>query len=199
MTKKSIYILIILAWSLGPFLWQIYSSFSTPESIVGGFSLTNHKWTIENYVQIFLDLEKRPQFNLENALSIRSDSAYSGTGIDAPSLVSALGYGAVFMVRELVRQKLLTSEHVIPYCYVPQAVTRRFLEELGCVSLANVSRSERSVKIHEFLQENIEDPTFEGDFDIPLLLAAQDRDLKQKVLGMDDLDDLSEEEEEYEW
>jgi hypothetical protein len=103
------------------------------------------------------------------------------------------------MVRELVRQGLLTSKHVIPYCYVPQAVTRRLLEDLGCVGLRNVSSSERSVKIHDFLQEHISDPTFDGDFDIPLLLAAQDRDLKQKILGINDLDDLSSEDEEYEW
>lgn len=58
MKLKSL-ICILLVWSLGPFIWQIYTSFSTTESILEPFNLYNHSWTLDNYIQV---LKANPPF-----------------------------------------------------------------------------------------------------------------------------------------
>lgn len=139
---------------------------------------------LDTYIGVFLDLQKRSSFMLHAALMPRQDSTYQGSGIDAPSLVPALGFGACFIVRELVRQRILTSEHVLPYCYVPQARVRRFLERLGCWGLEEEIRTERSARIYQFLRSHLADrATFGGAFDIPLLVASANDALWNRFLG----------------
>ncbi len=52
MKKKKIFVIILLTWSLIPFIWQIYTSFSTPDSLLEPFFSLKHKWTIQNYLQV---------------------------------------------------------------------------------------------------------------------------------------------------
>jgi len=52
MSKRILFILLLLIWSLFPFLIQLYSSFSTPESLVNPFTAVQHQWTLENYIQV---------------------------------------------------------------------------------------------------------------------------------------------------
>ncbi len=59
MKKTGILIFILLLWSLGPFLLQLYTSFSSPDSIIKPFNLIEHKWTIDNYIQV---LNSEPPF-----------------------------------------------------------------------------------------------------------------------------------------
>ena len=50
--KKFIFSLLIL-WSTGPFLWQIYTSFATPEALTNPFGNLEQRWTLSNYAIIF--------------------------------------------------------------------------------------------------------------------------------------------------
>ncbi|MCL2925542.1 MAG: carbohydrate ABC transporter permease [Trichodesmium sp. MAG_R04] len=59
MNKKSLLISILLVWSLGPFLWQLYTSFSTPEALVNPFRELETRWTLNNYIQV---LTSNPPF-----------------------------------------------------------------------------------------------------------------------------------------
>ncbi len=52
MKRLNIYILILLIWSLLPFLWQLVTSFSTTEAILEPFSFTGNHWTLDNYSQL---------------------------------------------------------------------------------------------------------------------------------------------------
>lgn len=127
------------------------------------------------YIRLFLDIQKGGFSRLQNVLTIRQDVRYQGSGMDAPSLVPAMGYGACFVVRELVRQNILTSECAWAYCYVPQGKVRSRLEQLGCSGLENETRLERSPLIYNFLKHYLDDKaTFGGSFDLPLLLASND-------------------------
>ena len=50
MNKKSLIIILILAWSISPILWQLYTSFSTPEALLNPFDFSQiNRWTLENY------------------------------------------------------------------------------------------------------------------------------------------------------
>ena len=59
MRKKTPFILLLLIWSLFPFFLQVYTSFSTPDSILQMFTLTKHHWTIDNYLLV---LNAEPPF-----------------------------------------------------------------------------------------------------------------------------------------
>lgn len=160
-------------------------------------SICQFSMWLDEYIGLFLDLEKRDSFVLHAALMPRQDSTYQGSGMDAPSLVPALGFGACFIVRELVRQGTLTSGHVLPYCYVPQAQVRRFLEGLGCGGLEDEIRTERSPRIYQFLRSHLADrATFGGAFDIPLLLASANDGLWGRFLGEERPTDIEESDEE---
>lgn len=52
MKKNNFFILILLFWSLAPFFWQVYTSFSTTESITNPFSYVQNRWTLDNYIQV---------------------------------------------------------------------------------------------------------------------------------------------------
>ncbi len=59
MKRNTILIIILLLWSLSPFLWQVYTSFSTTTSILKPFSFIEHKWTLQNYIKV---IESNPPF-----------------------------------------------------------------------------------------------------------------------------------------
>lgn len=142
------------------------------------------RW-LDDYAKIFLDLEHRSEFRLHIPLRNRRDSAYDFTGIDAPSLIPTLGYGACFIVRELARQNTLTSSQTHRYCYVPQARLRNFLGRLGCSGLDDGITTERSASIYEFLNDLLGDKaSFGGDFDLPLQIIASGKDdLWERFMG----------------
>ena len=57
--KKRFLILLLLIWSLGPLLWQVYTSFSTDAALVQPFSQISHRWTLIHYRNI---LTSNPPF-----------------------------------------------------------------------------------------------------------------------------------------
>ncbi len=59
MRKQNNLICLLVLWSLLPFCWQIYTSFSTPESILNPFTYQENRWTLQNYIQI---LSANPPF-----------------------------------------------------------------------------------------------------------------------------------------
>ena len=81
-----------------------------------------------------------------------------------------LGIGACIVLRELVRSNVVTKADVHPYCYLPVFRLRKRFERLGWRDKDNLTPADRSRSIHEFLGEHIDDPTFGGDFDLPLLM-----------------------------
>ena len=97
------------------------------------------------------------------------------TRADAPPLKPFLGIGAHFVLRELVRKKLLTKPEVIqnaePYCFVPSKRIRRLLNisEVG-------TRADQAQAIYQALCENLgqDRATFNGAFDLPLLKYLKD-------------------------
>ena len=52
MKNKRIIISIIILWSIGPFLWQLYTSFSTNSAILSAGEWGSQRWTLENYFNL---------------------------------------------------------------------------------------------------------------------------------------------------
>ena len=48
-TTRRFWILLLLTWSLGPLLWQLYTSFSTDQALVTPLAPVHHRWTLAHY------------------------------------------------------------------------------------------------------------------------------------------------------
>lgn len=136
---------------------------------------------LDAYITSFLSAEDvRENFDLRHITAPRSNPAFQGGGADAPPL--PLGIGANFVMRELLRLKIIqpTSDVYVPsHCFVPRANVRRLLIRLGCQDLSKPDyRSSR--RIYEFLDGEFErlglqgEPTFHDCFDIPFELYSED-------------------------
>ena len=49
MTRRWIWIVLLLIWSLGPMLWQLVSSFTTADALVNDQMSFWSRWTLNNY------------------------------------------------------------------------------------------------------------------------------------------------------
>jgi hypothetical protein len=116
-------------------------------------------------------IHRMRDFNMTHFLS----PFHGPTQADAPPLKPFLGIGAHFVLRELVRKKLLTKPEVIqnaePYCFVPSKRVRTLLgiSEAG-------THADQAQAIYRALCENLDQDraTFNGAFDLPLLKYLKD-------------------------
>ena len=49
MTRRSLWIALLLVWSLAPMLWQLLSSFTTTDALVNDQLSFWSRWTLKNY------------------------------------------------------------------------------------------------------------------------------------------------------
>lgn len=158
------------------------------------------RW-LQDYVEAFLAIDgiRRP-FSLDSVTRPGASEIWQGGGPDAPSLTRTLGMGACFVVRELVRLKVLQSEHAYPHSYVPVRRVRQIFERLGCTGILDQPSYRTSEQMYRFLVDTFGDgdigkATFDHSFDIPFLLIADDPDLQQQFfdtqLNMTDEEELN--------
>lgn len=142
---------------------------------------------LKDYVEAFRSVDNiLNRFPLDQILRPRQSEVLQRGGVDPPSLARVLGLGSCFVMRELVRGGFLKNKpNVWPHCYTPVGSVRRLLGSLtGCPSLEGDHPDSwtRSEIIHKFLSLHIE-PTFGGDFDIPLWIVSRDERLLKQFLG----------------
>ena len=125
---------------------------------------------------------------MDEILRPRTSSHFQGGGPDAPPIDAALGIGATFVMRELVRHGVLANKRAYRYCYVPSRSVLEFLDLLGVptASLRSEPRTAQSEAIHEFLVSRMgkERATFDLSFDLPFRAIAQDTNLKRSFLDI---------------
>jgi hypothetical protein len=138
-------------------------------------------------VSAFLSVSERPELvGLDTITRPWTDYWWDGTDIGAPPITQALGIGACFVVRELVRFNVLQKAHqrlelVYPHCYVPSKKVRDVLERGLGVSVPGGIDGSRA--IYNFLTEWL-DPemaTFHYSFDLPFRFLADDELLQYKL------------------
>ncbi len=149
---------------------------------------------LDEYVEALLALRRATgPLALEDVMNPRSSPMFSGGGPDAPPLAPILGIGQCFILRELIRKGVLDNQFAHRWCYVPHSRVRRLIERLNG-PIWNEGDGERwrfSVNIHEFLNEQLgSDHTFCCDFDIPLTIIAERRNLWQHFLSEEPPDEL---------
>jgi hypothetical protein len=143
---------------------------------------------LDSYVDAFLAVDRMERFTLDEILRPRTSSHFQGGGPDAPPIDAALGIGATFVMRELVRHGVLANKRAYRYCYVPSRSVLEFLDLLGVptASLRSEPRTAQSEAIHEFLVSRMgkERATFDLSFDLPFRAIAQDTNLKRSFLDI---------------
>ena len=145
------------------------------------------RWLPE-YVGIFLDDRQATiRISIFDRISKPAVNAIyqAGGGSGAPPLTRALGIGACFVVRELVRTGILQS-HVVAHdhAYVAVGRVRNLFVRLGMIDLRSEGASYRhSRQIHRFLIDHLgpDKAHFNRCFDLPFLAIAEDAELQTRV------------------
>ena len=144
------------------------------------FMLSRH---LPDYVFAFLEIERHSKMlPLGLITRPRTNPLYQGGGPDAPPASRMLGIGACFVIRELVRLKVLRTKLAYPHCYVPHERVRGVLSHLGWESIDGPDASRH---IYEFLVQHLgpEGATFEHCFDLPFQEIAEHPDLQKRFFG----------------
>jgi len=137
------------------------------------YTLSRH---LPQYMEVFQGVDRiNRRFSIDQIIDPNRSEIYSGSGYPAiPSLSKTLGIGTGFVMRELVRQKVINSPFAFEHCYSPVARVRKLFNELG-LELDGIPHPDQSVKIYNFLTSELgeEQATFENSFDIPFLIIAK--------------------------
>lgn len=153
------------------------------------------RWCTE-YVELFRGLQFRDAREARSLLTPASDSSLSGSGFEAGTLHRTLRFGHNLVIRELLRAQVLNSNVAQSMAFMPSRGVLDLLAQMGH------AEPETSEQIHALLVEQLGDEelaTFCGDYDIPLILLANDEGLRQEVVAWkDSRDDLAHSIEEYE-
>ena len=146
---------------------------------------------LDDYCHLLQNADRLRSFSPASLFCPRASAELDGTGIAPPPIDKVLGIGALFVVRELVRTGRIKSLHAWPYCYVPTYRVRRLLTWLGCGGLEGEAKWDQSASIFRFLCDSEalgqERATFNGAYDLPLLMACEDPSLRDglKARGLD--------------
>lgn len=131
---------------------------------------------LPNYVEVFLSINRiKSHFSLDQITNPNKSELFSGSGIPImPKISNTLGIGTGFVLRELVRQGLITSPYVFEHCYSPVSRVKRLFMDLGFTMGEEANLSD-STKIYQFLVKNLGEAkaTFNKSFDIPFLVIAE--------------------------
>jgi len=145
---------------------------------------------LETYRRLLRGAGRRPAALLRVAclLAPRVDEALTGAGqqFDAPP--APLNMGVHWVLRELVRLRILDGDHLLPSCWVPSEQVLRFLSPLGLrLPDAGTSNEEKARAVSSFLAAELgkPNPHLHRSFDIPLRHVATDAALRQQ-LGLED-------------
>jgi hypothetical protein len=121
------------------------------------------------YVNVFRTVDQRAANQFGPLLNPGADPIFQGDeAAAAPSLERSLRNGQHLVIRELLRTGVLTSQHAERRAFIPSWSVRQFFSDLG------FDEPNSSEEIYEILSEALDDPTFGGDFDIPLRIVAHD-------------------------
>lgn len=133
----------------------------------------------DDYIELFRGLQLRNQDEAMHLLTPAADSSLSGSGFDAPTIHRTLRMGHSLVIRELLRAGVLNSKVAQSMAFMPKRAVIDLLKEMGYVELKS------SNDIYNLLVNELEDSElacFGGDYDIPLIVLADNPNLQQEVV-----------------
>lgn len=144
------------------------------------FNIYQFSSWLDDYVLFISGLDKVDDQTIDQTIrgiwNPNKSGALQGSGIYAPSLEKVLKLGRHFVLRELVRREVLTSDKLYPYCFVPSKRTRQTFAAMGC-QVSGEDTMTASRQIYEFAKEYLgaKRATFDMDFDLPFYYGLHER------------------------
>lgn len=141
---------------------------------------------LSDYAELLMGLDRySSSFKLQTALNSLTDSVQQGGGLGAPALGKSLGIGSNFVVRELLRKGVLKNPVLFEHAFVPYKGVRDLMRDMGCEGLDPYASTANSSKIYHFVAQHMKEAhvSFDGAWDIPLMVVAQDWELQESLLG----------------
>ena len=144
---------------------------------------------LEEYRRLLTSLSQRPQdlYRVTFLLSPRVDDALTGAGTHFDAPPAPLNMGLHWVLRELVRLKVVRGDHLYPDCWVPSEQVMVFLRQFGLEHPdSGMSNSQKAHMIDNFLATALgtETPNLHLAFDIPLRHVAKNEELR-RVFGLE--------------
>lgn len=149
---------------------------------------------MDDYAESWLSIQHQSTtFSLDHVLNTATSHIHTGGGINAPRLSRTLGIGANFILRELVRNKILTSASAIvssEHCFVPHLRVRKLFNKLGMRLDEEYADISQSKEIYKFIANFLgnDKATFDGSFDIPFQIISRDIELEQQLFSNEPID-----------
>lgn len=144
---------------------------------------------LENYVHFFMSTEHLS--HLDDLLKSGSSALWQGSGISAPELKATLGIGANFIIRELIRHKVVPATATTrQHAFSLSGRVRRVFSKMG-IHVKDQADPYQSKLVFEQLQHHLGDEvraTFNDSFDIPFRILADNPSLMHKLLEIGYID-----------
>ncbi len=111
MKRLHFYIIILLTWSMLPFIWQLYTSFCSQEALISPLRTIDNRWTLDNYLRI---INADPPFwkYLLNSLVVGTSATLITLIISIPAAYSLTRLKSAFAKS---MQLLLLAAALFPY------------------------------------------------------------------------------------
>jgi len=137
------------------------------------------------YVRLLKSTGQRPvtMYDITRLLTPRVDQALTGAGTHFDAPPAPLDMGRHWVLRELVRLKVVEGEHLYPDCWMPSEEVFRFLHNFGLDRPDDgASNPQRAHAIFGFLKSKFTTPApnLHLAFDIPIRHVASDRGLRHR-------------------
>ena len=143
----------------------------------------------EVYVRLLQSVGRRPErmYQVTRLLAPRIDEALTGAGTHFDAPPAPLNMGLHWVLRELVRLKVVTGDHLFPDCWVPSEQVLNVLRPLGLELDEGQENSEKARAIFNFLASELgtATPNLHRAFDIPLRHVASSNAKLRHRLGLE--------------
>ncbi len=141
------------------------------------------------YVRLLKSAGKRPvtMYDINHLLTPRVDPALTGAGTHFDAPPAPLDMGRHWVLRELVRLKVVEGEHLYPDCWMPSEQVFRFLHDNFGLDRPDdgMSNPQKARAIFNFMASELDTatPNLHRTFDIPMRHVASNPDLR-RMLGL---------------
>jgi hypothetical protein len=136
------------------------------------------------YVRLLKSAGQRPaaMYDITRLLTPRVDQALTGAGTHFDAPPAPLDMGRHWVLRELVRLKVVEGEHLYRDCWVPAEQVLRILRNFGLDPDDGMSNPQKARAIFDFLASELETatPNLHRAFDIPIRHVASSADLRRR-------------------
>lgn len=142
---------------------------------------------LDKYVDLFEGVRLRSSEQLDPNIFLKplTDPALQGGGWAAPPINRTMKYGVHLVLRELLRQKIIVNPGAHHQAFLPARRVQELFRAIG-LDVENSSAAIWRELVNVLGPKNAE---FGGDFDIPLLVLAEDQALLHRICNVELQDD----------